>query len=133
MFFSKKNSFWYDFEKTVALQSFDGYSEYKITIPQKYFTYSLKPRTQNKILKLTPKNIKEFIKLHEKYENKGLSIKKNYINKNFIGIDATHKKLRNLYKKLNYDPDSQLDPPAGWITQKFKDITIQKVKVVKSD
>jgi hypothetical protein len=69
--------FWYDFEKTVALQSFDGYSEYKITIPQKYFTYSLKPRTKNKILKLTPKNIKEFIKLHKKYYsyNHGIFLK----------------------------------------------------------
>ena len=107
-FFSKKNSFWHDFEKTVALQSFDGYSEYKITIPQKYFTYSLKPRTKNKILKLTPKNIKEFIKLHEKYTDKNLV--NEYINKNFIGIDATHKKLRDLYKKLKYNPHINLGP-----------------------
>ena len=130
LFFSKKNSFWHNFEKDVGLD-WGGYSEYKITIPQKYFTYSLNPRKKNKILKLTPKNIKGFIKLHEKYTDKNLVVE--YINKNFIGIDATHKKLRDLYKKLKYDPHINLDPPAGWITQKFKDITIQKVKVVKSD
>ena len=131
LFFSKKNSFWHNFEKDVGLD-WGGYSEYKITIPQKYFTYSLNPRKKNKILKLTPKNIKGFIKLHENKYN-GPKLRDGYINKNFIGIDATNKKLRDLYRVLKYNPDGQLDPPAGWITQKFKDITIQKVKVVKSD
>ena len=45
--FSKKNSFWHNFEKDVGLD-WGGYSEYKITIPQKYFTYSLNPRKKNK-------------------------------------------------------------------------------------
>ena len=34
LFFSKKNSFWHNFEKAIGLD-YGGYSEYKITIPQK--------------------------------------------------------------------------------------------------
>lgn len=135
LFFSKKNSFWYNFEKTIGLDM-GGYSEYEISIPQKYFTYSLKPQKKTKILKLTPKNIEEFIKLHKNIENKystPMALRDEYINKNFIGIDATNKQLEYLYKKLKYNPDSQLDRGQGWITQKLKDITIKKVKVVKSN
>ena len=137
LFFSKKNSFWYNFEKTIGLEDgYGGYSEYEISIPQKYFTYSLKPQKKNKILKLTPKNIEDFIRLHKNIENKYNSpkvLRDEYINKNFIGIDATNKQLQNLYKKLKYDPDPQLDRGQGWITIKLKDITIKKVNVVKSN
>jgi hypothetical protein len=85
---------------------------------------------------LTPKNIEDFIKLHKNIENEYNSpsaLIDEYINKNFIGIDVTNKQLKNLYKKLKYNPDSQLDRGQGWITQKLKDITIKKVKVVKSN
>jgi len=135
LFFSKKDSFWHDFWKDIGCESEGGYREYKVTIPNKYFTYSLKPQKRNKILKLTPKNIKGFIKLHEKHydDNGGTSLRDDYINKYFIGIDCTHPKLNNdLYRKLKYDPDPQLSPPQGYITEKYNDISIKKVNLVKS-
>ena len=51
LFFSKKNSFWHNFEKDVGLD-WGGYSEYKITIPQKYFTYSLNPQKKKQNIKI---------------------------------------------------------------------------------
>jgi len=135
LFFSKKESFWHDFEKHLGCETYGGYIEYKITIPQKYFTYSLKPQNKNKILKLTLKNIKEFIKLHEKHygDNSDKSLRDDYINKYFIGIDCTDPKLNNdLYRKLKYNPDAQLFPPQGYITEKYKDIIIERVNLVKS-
>ena len=81
-------------------------------------------------------SIEEFIKLHKNIENKYNSpsaLIDEYINKNFRGIDATNKELQNLYKKLKYNPDPQLDRGQGWITKKLKDIIIKKVKVIKSN
>ena len=61
------------------------------------------------------------------------ALRDEYINKIFIGIDTTNKQLKNLYKKLKYSSHPQLGPQGqGWITQTFKDITIKKVKVIKS-
>lgn len=130
LYFSKKNSFWYNIEKNIALDGYNGYSEYKITIPQKYFTYSLNPKSKNKILKLTPKNIEKFIKLHLNLLKSKKSLRDYFINKKFIGIDATNENLYDFYSKLKIE--AQLYPPQGWITKKYKDIIIEKVDVCAS-
>ena len=51
LFFSKKNSFWHNFEKDVGLD-WGGYSEYKITIPQKYFYIFFKTTKKKQNIKI---------------------------------------------------------------------------------
>lgn len=137
LFFSKKKSFWYDVEKDISLSRYNGYSEYKITIPQKYFTYSLNPKSKNKILKLTPKNIEKFIKLHLNLLKSKKSLIHDFINKKFIGMDATNEDIYDFYCKLKLERQLQLEaqlyPPQGYIKKKYKDILIEKIDVCASN
>ncbi len=54
LFFTKKNSFWYDTEIMMSKDKdyYDGYTIYEITIPKSQFTESFNPIKKNKILKI---------------------------------------------------------------------------------
>ena len=123
LFFSKKNSIWYNIEKK-ASKEFGGYRMYEIYIPQTYFTLSFNPKTKDKIVKITLDNIKEYRELkvipngfypHYPFID---NIKKK---RNIIGIDATleHNELRIT------------GLPEGYIWKKPKDIKIKLIEIVK--
>ena len=60
LFFAKKNSFWYNFWKKIGTEDIKSYTEYKLNIPEKLFTSSFHPKDE-KILRITNKNIKEYL------------------------------------------------------------------------
>ena len=119
LYFSKKNSFWYNTELEISKDDYyKGYSIYEITIPRKLFTYSFNPK-KPKIVKINKNNIEEYKKLISK---------KNFIEemtkKNIIGIDA------NLPDSNEYLNKTILKtPPEGYIWKTHKDIKIKKIKL----
>ena len=116
LFFSKKNSIWYNIEKEIS-KDYGGYRMYEIYIPRTYFTLSFNPKTKNKILKITPDNIKEYNELYPHFP-----FINNMKKSNIIGIDATQD-LNGLY--------SMGTPPEGYIWKKPKDIKIKLIEIVK--
>ena len=114
LFFSKKNSIWYNIEKEVS-KDYGGYRMYEIYIPSSRFTLSFNPKTKDKIVKITPDNIKEYHVHYPIFDN----MKK----RNIIGIDATLQDLNGLYP--------QGTPPEGYIWKKPKDIKIKLINIVK--
>lgn len=120
LFFSKKNSFWYEIEKKIGRENFDGYIIYKIDIPSNRFTTSFNPRSNNKIVKITKKNIKKYIALLSKYKSR-----KNFIiemnNRNIIGIDITTE-FRDSRKRFMHRIT-----PEGFIWKKTSDIKINRM------
>ena len=109
LFFSKKNSGWYNMEKDIGQTNFGGY---KIYIPDNMFTTSFNPRTKNKIVKITKNNLEEYKKIVKKYG------KKYFLqNKNIIGIDSTFEHPNNFVQ----------GPPEGYIWKKPKEIKIINV------
>jgi hypothetical protein len=124
LWFSKKNSGWYNFWKLVG-EDVESYAIYKIIIPEKLFTTSFHPRS-NKILRITDKNMKEFLKLKmdDKYIYAGAFktryafLKKN----NMIGLDLNTKSVvKNLGTMY-----------AEGILLKFDDIKCIKVGFYKN-
>ena len=117
-FFSKKNSFWYNFEKDISID-FGGYIIYEIFIPNNLFTSSFNPRTKNKIVKVSKQNLNEYIKLKRNYGGH-----KNFINemknRNIIGIDATS----NIFSKKHFSLQE------GYLWKKYKGITIKRVNII---
>ena len=83
LFFSKKNSGWYNIEKEIS-KDYNGYRIYEIYIPNNRYTLSFNPITVGKIVKITTDNINEYIQLIKK-GNFIEEMKK----RNIIGIDAT--------------------------------------------
>tara|TARA_Y100000768_G_C23389486_1_gene412229 strand:- start:51 stop:491 length:441 start_codon:yes stop_codon:yes gene_type:complete len=119
LYFSKKNSFWYRVELEISKdEEYNGYSIYKITIPEKLFTYSFNPRTKTpKIIKINKHNTDKYVKRDFNIEE----LKK----KNIIGIDANLPTSKeNIHKTLKY-------PPEGYIWELHKDIKIEKIAFVK--
>lgn len=118
LFFSKKNSTWYNIEKEISKEKeYGGFYEYEIYIPATRFTTSFNPRTKNKIVKITHKNIDEFISLiMHQYKNRNLFIEE-MKRRNIIGIDATSDFM---YKYVHITGG----PPEGFIWKKPTDIKI---------
>ena len=110
MFLSKKNSLWYNIEKSVSNDKYYDYSyyEYKINIPRNRFTTSLNPRDKTKILILNKKNIKEFRKIYPKRGDEG---------DDFGGIDATNIKSY----KFHYHDELVL--------RNFKKVEIEMIQI----
>lgn len=119
-FFSKKNSFWYNIEKEISVD-YGGYIIYEIYIPNNLFTSSFKPRTKNKIIKVTKQNINEYKKLKEIYGGHTNFIKEMKKN-NIIGVDANSSII---YKHKN------LSHPEGYLWEKPDSIKIKRIKIVK--
>jgi len=116
LFFSTKNSFWYNIEREIS-KDYGGYVIYKIYIPSSFFSYSFKPRSRNKIVKVTDDNLDKYKEL--KINTKGhLGFIKAMKKRNIIGIEA------------NYCSDKDYCR-EGYIWQKPRNIKISCVKVVK--
>ena len=117
LFFSKKNSFWYNLWKSDET----SYAVYKITIPEKLYTTSFNP-LKKKIVRITKDNIDEFIKFDNQL---GLSKLRNieFLRKrNIIGIDANTEIVKKYPIKHVLGPTRA----EGWIYD-FKDVKIKKV------
>jgi len=61
LFFSKKDSFWYNIERQIGMNHFEGYKLYEIFIPSNAYTKSFNPRTPT-IIKITKNTLKEYTK-----------------------------------------------------------------------
>ena len=128
LFFSKKNSFWFNIEKQIGIENFGGYIIYKINIPDNCFTQSFHKNAKYKILKLTKKNINKYLQFVNKLKGKNLltgsirlidELKK----RNYIGVDATS--LNMTYNKSPHHLEGFI-----WNFTKCK-IKIKKIKTVK--
>ena len=120
LYFSKKNSSWYQIEQDIS-KDYGGFQIYEIYIPSNRFTNSFNPKTPNKIVKITKDNIKEYIDLREKYKGSSYFIEEMKKRK-IIGIDAT------IEDKLMY---GIYGPPEGYIWQKSNDIKIKFITIHK--
>lgn len=118
LFFSKKNSGWYNIEKDISI-NYNGYRVYEIYIPKTRYTFTFNPRTSGKIVKITVENIGEYIKLKNKYKNYNTFIKEMQ-KRNIIGIDATIEHI-----------DAYITgPPEGYIWKKSIDVTIRLIETI---
>jgi hypothetical protein len=118
-FFSRKNSFFYNFEVNIS-EEYNGYRLYEIYIPNTLFTTSFNPKSKNKIVKVRKHNLEKYIELKEKYKGHDKFIVE--MNKrNIIGIDYN-------IKKWNYK--DTYGPPEGYIWSKPNDIIITCIKTV---
>lgn len=125
LFFSKKNSDWYNIEKEIGLDNYGGYITYEIDIPQKFFTNSLHPKGNHKILKINRNNIHKY-KLFRKNNPFPIeSLKEN----NIIGIDLTDEKI---WKFLSTKPIFLLNSLEGCLWNISDEIKIQKIETIKS-
>lgn len=130
LYFSKKDSAWYEIEKNIGLDNFGGYIIYEIDIPKRFFTYSFNPTSKNKIVKVNDDNLEEFLRL--KSENIG-SIKfiEEMKRRNLIGVDSTYV---DLDKIGNYAKEHKIElflvtPFEGYIWKKTNGIKISVYKV----
>ena len=116
LFFSKKNSFWYNLWKS------DGtsYALYKITIPEKLYTTSFNPR-KKKIVRITKDNVDEFIRLDSQLGNNKLRNIEFLRKRNIIGIDANTEIVKN-YPIKHVLGQTRAE---GWIYD-FKDVKVKK-------
>lgn len=99
LFLSRKYSFWYDWEKKIGTQDFGGYVIYEISIPQQQFTHSFAPYTNNKILKINSKNVKEYIYFKNKYKGH-VNFNKELKSRGLIGYDATSPTIQKYAGKM---------------------------------
>nr|QBK88762.1 MAG: hypothetical protein LCMiAC01_04440 [Mimivirus LCMiAC01] len=118
LYFSRKNSFWYNVEQRIGKEYYGGYIIYEINIPKILFTTSFNP-IKNKIVKITKKNINEYKKLTKQYKG-SINFIKEMKKRNIIGIDATSKFISK-HRSLN--------PPEGYIWKFPNTIKIKKIKV----
>jgi len=88
LFFSKKNSFWFQFEKEIGMSDYNGYIIYEIDIPYNFYTYSFNPISKNKIVKINKHNVKEYKRLVGEYKGQ-TAFREEMTKRNIIGIDAT--------------------------------------------
>ena len=125
LYFSKKNSFWYNVEKSVGENDYGGYIIYKIYIPKLLFTTSFEEK--NKIVRITSKNINEYNKLLKEYPGNI-----NFINemkkRGIIGIDATSNFIAN-FKYMNLTEKPEHITPEGYLWDFPKMIKITKIQV----
>jgi len=119
LYFSKKNSNWYQIEQEIS-KDYGGFRIYEIYIPTNRLTNSFNPITPNKIVKITKNNIKEYIELRKKYKGSIYFIEEMKKRK-IIGIDAT------IEDKLMY---GMYGPPEGYIWKKPNDIIIKLISVI---
>ncbi len=112
LFFSKKNSWYYETYKSAWKESII----YKIHIPLSRYTTSFNPRYKNKIVKITMQNVNEYKYLRKKYKGHYNFIKEMNM-RGVIGIDSTNIKL-NRYPTLR--------PLEGYFWRKPFDIIITK-------
>ena len=121
LFFSRKNSGWYNIEKNIS-KDYGGYRIYEIYIPSSRFSFSFNPKRKGKIVKITKDKINEYKDLHNK---NGLYSHNLFFDtmkkRGIIGIDATLE-----------DKDLYITgPPEGYIWKKPKDIKIKLINIVK--
>ena len=112
LFFSKKNSFWYNYEIEIS-KDYGGYIIYEIDISPKIFTYSFKPKRKNTILKINKSNMNKYLDI------KRPDLIKLMKQNNIIGVDATTK----LFNKKNFNQYNE-----AFIIKKTKHIKIKKHK-----
>ena len=117
LFFSKKNSSWYNIEKDIS-KDYNGYRMYEIYIPKNRYTISFNPRIAGKIVKVTADNINEYHNLKKEYIGH-INFIEEMKKRNIIGIDATleHKDI--------------IRAPEGYIWQKPRDIKIKLIEIKK--
>lgn len=127
--FQKKDSFWYNIEKSIGKDDYGGYIIYEVYIPKSLFTTSFNPKEKNKIVKITPDNINEFNDLLKKSIGKY----RYYILKkrNIIGVDATANFIANrqFHKYLTSEEAITMITPEGYIWSFPKSIKIKKIEV----
>ena len=127
LFMSKKNSRWYInyiSMGTLSTGYTGGYSIWKITIPKELFTTSLHPKGENKILKITKRNIVDYKKMLKQYKGRNALINE-LTERHIIGIDVTSKFT---YK---HQALGGLIPLEAFIWQKPSQIKIKKIETVK--
>lgn len=107
LFLSKKNSFWYTFEKKIGKEEFGGYIIYEICIPRSNFTISFAPKTNNKILKINKKNVKEYVNLKNKYKG-NINFIDELKSRGLIGYDATSQNIHKYAQKMTRFHTSEL-------------------------
>lgn len=90
LYFSKKDSYFYNSWITLSKNEYGGYIIYEIYIPSNMFTTSFNPRTKNKIVKITRENIVEYKKLRKIYKGQEI-FRKEMDSRGIIGIDCTDK------------------------------------------
>ncbi len=122
LYYSKKNSFWYNVEQDIGKKDYGGYIIYEIEIPKLQFTTSFNPIKKNKIVKLTPKNIQEYIKIRTEVAKKKYNFIEEMNKRNIIGIDATAKFIKEKY-------NLQIESDEGFIWKFPRTIKIKKIKV----
>ena len=107
LFLSKKKSFWYTVEKQIGKDDYGGYIIYEVCIPPNQFTSSFAPNTSDKIVKITQKNVKEYINL--KNEHRG-SIKffGELKSRRLIGYDATSPSIQKYAHKMSMFHEPEL-------------------------
>lgn len=100
LFLSRKKSFWYNVEKNVGATEYGGYIIYEICIPKNNFTYSFRPITNNKIVKITKDNVDKYIQLRNKYPGQ-INFFNELKKRNLIGYDATSSSIQEyIYNKM---------------------------------
>ena len=133
LYYSKKNSFWYNVEQDIGKTDYGGYIIYEIEIPKLQFTTSFNPIKKNKIVKLTPKNIQEYIKILTEVAKKKYNFIEEMNNRNIIGIDATAKFIREKNEEYSFIEISEgligITSDEGFIWKFPRTIKIKKIKV----
>jgi hypothetical protein len=119
LFFSKKDSGWYNFEKDIS-KNYGGYSLYEIYIPSTRYTKSFNPTTKGKIVKITSINIKEYAELRKLYIG-NIQFVDEMNKRNIIGIDAT---IEHKYAYIGGWPE-------GFVWKKPSDIKIKLIEKIK--
>ena len=120
LFFSKKNSNWYNMEIEISTNYFDGYRIYEISIPSNKYTFSFNSTSVDKIVKITPYNINNYILLLHSFNSRNNFIKE-MKKRNIIGIDCT----------IEHKDAFIYGPPEGYIWKKPSDIKIKLISIIK--
>jgi hypothetical protein len=127
LFFSKKNSNWYNIEKDIS-KEYGGYRIYEIYIPSSRYTLSFNPTSVDKIVKITSYNINDYILLLNEHKNNRNNFIEEMKKRNIIGIDAT---IEHTYDKIKYKDAYFTGPPEGYIWRKPSDIKIKLLSIIK--
>lgn len=91
LFFSKKESLWYNIITNDSSKEYGGYKIYEISFPSKLYTLSFYPTTP-KIIRITNENRKEYMQLI-----KSRQFYKIYKNPNVLGFDVTNFRFHGMY------------------------------------
>ena len=116
LFFSKKNSFWYNTEIDIS-KDYGGYKIYEINIPNNLMTLSLHPKNK-KVVKINKNNVDDFMKLKKIKIGDALKDMDDIIKRNIIGFI-----FMNRESNANY-------PEEGYIFEKIKGITVRLIDTV---